>query len=422
MRPIRCRWIAAINTLTLCAFAANAARRPQYGGELRVETNAVLKSFEPAERDRPELIAEVFETLVRIDEHGDPQPWLATSWTHDAAHKQWVFSARPNVTLHNGAVWSPPGGVIAVADDKPIDQILWDLARVENAVAVRAADGALVGTGPFRLARFETGKSARLEAHESYWLGRPFLDAVEVRMARPLRDQALDLELGKTDVAEIEVTGMRRLKQLGMNVQAGKPSEILALIFDDSHVPPDIREALALSIDRATIQRVLLDRQGEISGALLPQWLTGFAFVFPGVRDLAKAKARPGAQVALSFGYDREDGLAGSVAERIAVDASEAGIALRLSKAAPDVRLVRLRLSSADAWMDLEDFASVLRTPLSTGGSLYEAEKTLLRDFRLIPLFHLPLVHASGSNVRFAVTGDVTGRFEDLWLETASKP
>ena len=85
-------------------------------------------------------------------------------------------------------------------DDRPIEQILRELARPWNAIVVREADGTLTGTGPFRVARWEAGKAATLVANEAHWKGRPYLDSVEIQMGRDLRDQTQDLQLGKADV------------------------------------------------------------------------------------------------------------------------------------------------------------------------------------------------------------------------------
>jgi ABC-type transport system substrate-binding protein len=377
--------------------------------------HAILQSPDPSQASAAALLSPVFETLVRIDERGEIQPWLATSWTHDAAGKRWAFVPRTGVTLHNGSPWAPPGGTIYVADEKPIEQILRDLARPANAIMVRDANGLLVGTGPFRLARWEPGKTARLEAHDAYWRGRPFLDAVEIQMGRSIREQLLDLELGKTDVAEAEVTDVRRLRQRGVEVQISKPSDTLALVFENSRAPQQAREALALAIDRGAMQRVLLDRQGEVSAALLPQWLSGYAFLFSAVRDLARARTLVrGQQQPLRFDYDRDDTLLRSLAERIAVDASEAGITLSLVNGPADVHLRRLPLTSMNAEQALEDFASLLGVPFPHGSLPYDTERQLLGDFHVIPLFHLPAVYALQKNVRNWTPG---WRLEDVWLE-----
>jgi peptide/nickel transport system substrate-binding protein len=373
MRLTRSHWLAAVSAFLLLATALHAARRPRYGGELRIELRTALP------------VESFYETLVQIDERGDPQPCLATSWAHDTAHKHWTFTPRANVMLHDGSIWTPAAEALSVPDDKPIDQILRELANPKNAIP---------GTGPFRIARLDPGKSMRLEAHEGYWRGRPFLDAVEVRMGRGLRDQALDLELAKTDVAEAEVTDIRRLRQQGVNLEISKPLEVIALVFDNIQVPAAARQALALAIDREAIQRVLLDRQGEISGALVPQWLSGYAFLFPSARDLARAKALHPA-FPLSFAYDHGDPLIRSIAERISVNANEAGITLHPSTGAGSVRLTRLEGAG--------DFAAV---------SSYEGERAFLEDFRVIPLFHLPKVHALAPKVRG------WGRLEDVWLDS----
>src|SRR5258708_27552928 len=120
-------------------------------------------------------------------------------------------------------------------------------------MVVRGGDGALVGTGPFRVAKIEPGKSVMLAAHENYWRGRPYLDAVEIAMARGLREQAQDLEVGKTDAVEIAVTEIRRLRQRGVNVAATQPMETLALRFEGERVRAGLREAVALAIDRGAI-------------------------------------------------------------------------------------------------------------------------------------------------------------------------
>ena len=267
----------------------NAARRPRYGGELRIELRAQLRTLDPQETpsdplalsEQRQILPAVFETLVRLDDHGEPQPWLAESWTHDAARKSWIFTPRPNVILQDGTPWTPPGGSLVLPDSRPLDQILRDLARPRNAIVIRAADGSLIGTGPFRIARWDSDRSATLTAHEKYWGGRPYLDSIAIQMGRAFSEQAVDFQAGTADVVEIGLRDLRAPRARGITVFATAPMETLALQFTNRSVPDAVREALALSIDRAAIHSVLLQRQGEVSGALLPQWLSGYAFLFP---------------------------------------------------------------------------------------------------------------------------------------------
>jgi len=422
MKRIPSRWIAAASALLALGLAApglvDGARRPRYGGELRVEMRAALRTLDPADSDslalgaRAQLIPAVFETLVRFDEHGEPQPCLATSWAHDAGRKRWVFTARANVVLHNGTLWSPKGGVIETPDDRPLAAILRELAQPSSAIVVRADDGSLLGTGPFRIAQWEAEKSARLVAHDGYWAGRPFLDAIEIRMGRPLRDQEMDLKSGKADVVDILVTDARRLRQKGLAVSSTPFTETLALVFENPRVPDAAREALALSIDRVTINNVLLQKQGEPSAALLPRWLSGYSFLFPAARNIARAKQLAASTAPLAFAYDRQDAILRPVGERIAVNASEAGIVLKSSTGSADVRLVSLPIVSLDSWTSLESLAAMLKLGLPRAASEpFEAESALLNGYRIIPLVHLSQMWATRGEVRN------WPHLADVWLD-----
>ncbi len=296
---------------------------------------------------------------------------------------------------------------IEVPDDKPIDQILRELAR--NPITVRAEDGSTVGTGPFRVAHSEPGKSVTLAAHDGYWGGRPYLDSIQITMGRSLRDQAVDLGSGQSGRgrncahagADAEMCMCRSrwsYSRCSLTIACRQPT----------------REAVALSIDRTAIYNVLLQKTGEISGALLPQWLSGYAFLFPAERNVARAR-QLAAGATLSLAYDRQDNLIRAIGERISVNASESGISLRQAAGTADVKLIETPVSSRDAWTSLEDLAAILKMPVA-GASLYEAERSLLADWRVVPLFHLPDAWAMNGHVRN------WPRLADVWLDPRGKP
>ena len=389
MKPTASAWLAAASAFLAFAIL-KAESRPRYGGRLRVEMSAHINNLDPAEipsdpvvfEAKARLVPAVFETLVRLDDSGKPQPWLATSWAHDVARKRWVFTPRLNVRLHSGAIWAPGAGSMEVPDDRPIEQILSGMARPWNAIVVREPDGSLTGTGPFRVAKWEAGKAATLIAHEGHWKGRPYLDSIEIQMGRDLRDQTQDLQLGKADVTDAS-PGTRETM----------PDETVALIFETPRASPALREAVSLCIDRVAIRRVLLKGHGDISGALLPQWLSGYAFLFEGKRDVARARQLAIGGLPLSFAYDRQDAVMRSIGERISVNAMEAGITMRPGNGMEDVRLVVLPVASRDELAALADMAVILKAPFPFASSFtsgpYEAERALLDGFRVVPLFHL---------------------------------
>ncbi len=375
-------------------------------------------SFDPAQFAALEnLTALAFDRLVVWNDSAQLQPSLATSWRHDTDFKRWEFQLRPGVKFHDGSPFNASSassalerfGAIASGDtlilrsEQPAPGLPALLAGAGQSIWKRAADGAIVGTGPFRIQSWEAGRRAVFTANDDYWAGRPYLDAVEFEMGRPLRDQALDFDLGKADIVELAAADVRRVRQNGKAIWTSAPTDLVALVFEPT-VDERVRDAVALSIDRATIQNVLLQRQGVSTAALLPQWLSGYAFLFTDARDLERAsQIAPRAGVPVSLTYDPQDAVLRAIAERIAVNAHEAGITIR-PVAAPQIasaRIVRVTIASPDPQQALIAIAPALGTTVPASfPKLYDAERALLRDYRIVPLFHLPQILGLGLRVR----------------------
>ena len=170
---------------------------------------------------------------------------------------------------------------------------------------------------------------------------------VEILLGRSLRDQASDLDLGKADMVELGPNELRR-QPAGRRVWSSSPVRVLALVFSPRFDDARVREALALAVDRSAIHTVLLQRQGEISGALLPQWLSGYAFLFPAAADLGRARQLAAGARPITLGVI--DAAARPIAERIALNARDAGLSVSVTPQAAnaDVTLVELRIASAD--------------------------------------------------------------------------
>ena len=447
----RSAWqLLALISLTGFRAGAPAETRPRYGGTATVELHEALALTDPGDWP-PALVPLVYDRLVRLDEGGQPRPALAISWRHDPDNKRWEFRLRPGVKFHDGspvtagavaaslklhvganvAISSEDGGVI-IQEETPAPDLPGNLADARFAILRRGADGVTSGTGPYRIAEWQAGRRAVLAANEDYWGGRPFLDGIELRMFRAYRDQAADLELGKADVVELSVEDARRASQRGLRTWSSAPSELVALVFEHSRGPGEnisFRQAVALSIDRAAIHDVLLQRQGEASGALLPQWMTGYAFLFPVARDLERAQRTaatvPKAGLRATLSYDPADALSRSIAERIAVDAREAGILIQVAAAGQaDMRIMRVPVRTPDPAQGLADLAAafhmgeLIEPSAITAEARYQVEKKVINDFRLIPLCHLPEILGIGTRVRDWQPhrwGD--WRLDQVWLE-----
>ena len=395
----------------------------------------------------PRLIPLVYDRLVRLDDRGAPEPGLAISWQHDASNKRWEFRLRPHAVFHDGSpvtaaavaaclkdwinVTAAGPDLLVFQSETSVPDMPVRLAGARPAILTRGPDGATIGSGPFRIVEWQPGKRAVLGAYDGYWGGRPYLDFIEVRMGRAYRDQAIDFELGKADLVEVPIGDVRRAAQQAARTWTAAPSELLAMLFERGRAASEdqrLREAVALSIDRAAIHNVLLQSQGESTGAILPTWLTGYAFLFPAARDLDRARqlgaALPKPTPRISLSYDPTDPLERPVAERIALNAREAGLGIQTALAAahPDARLVRLPLRSLDpaqALADTRGYLGLEAQPAPAGPEgLFSAGQKLLEDYRLVPLFFLPEIYGVSSRVKNwdpQPWGD--WRLDNVWLE-----
>lgn len=431
---------------------AFAESRPHYGGTLRVAMKSAPPTLDPATGSVPASISRlIFETLVTLDDHGRPQPLLATSWQSDPGSQRWRFFIRGGVSFQNGTpldsaavaaslrngnpVWkvSAASDTVMIETESAAPDLPAELALARNSIVSRDATGKLSGTGPFAVAQWDSGKHATLIANDQYWVGRAFLDSIQIDFGKNDRDPLLALDLGKADAVEVAPESIHRARGENRMVMTSEPEELMALVFaqdarsdDESHA----RNALVLSIDTAAINNVVLQGGGEPSGALLSNWLSGYAFVFPAGASAAGSvdRARQERTLAKRFpawtlGYDASDAVAQVVAQRILLNARDAGVALQLvSSGASDLRLVRIPLPSSDAQTALEELAKALQLPQPKPGTgavsdLYSAEKTLLLSRRVVPLLHLRSAIAMRPNVHdLSIFPDGTWQLGNVWL------
>jgi len=354
------------------------ARRPRYGGTLRVEIGAKVSSLDPA---------------------------VAAANSEEAAAK---------------------AQLAALTYDH------------------RNPDKTFAGAGAFRISAWEAGKSVTLAANDDYRSGRPFVDSIEIQMGRSARDRLLDLELNKTDLAEISPEQGRHAGERGVRISTSQPDELLALVFVSGRPAAEderVREAIARAIDRAAIVNFILQKTGEPAGGILPQWSSGTAFLFSAAPDISRAKELS-SQITRSprllLGYDFGDPLEHSVAERIVVNAREAGITVtsdsiqRSAAPHPDAALERWRMESQHPRESLANFIEALRTEGVDGGGacemlpapatpeqIYGCERGIVSSYRVVPLVWLPQIYGLSARVRDwkAPAPGEAWPLGDVWLD-----
>jgi peptide/nickel transport system substrate-binding protein len=494
MRSTKSHWPAATSLallVLLLAAPAPATKHPKSGGTLRVELSAATVSLDPrawkpgsvSSAENEKLAALIYDRLVTLDDYGRFQPSLATEWSHDPALRNWQFHLRPGVKFSDGSLLTSkdvaaalqsllPNGLqisatesgVALHSPRPVPDLLDQLASGRNFIYRVRQDNTLLGTGPFFLAEnsplapSEANPSAlkparlKFRANEEAWAGRPFLDAIDVTLGDPALRQILNLQVGRADIIEISPDLVRKARQENLRVWSSPPRTLLALRFDDAQpaaADPRLREALDLSLDRDTMANVLLQRQALPAAALLPQWLSGYAFHFGAPMNLERAKElrsslpanTAGGTEPLRLRVDAVGDLMKLLGERVAVNARQANLSVLLvshtttasggGSADPPgigVHLFAWHYDSLSPRAELQSLAQHVHSEPGAEAAaesldpekLYADERGLLDDRRILPLLLLPEYAGIAANVRnWSVASSGEWRLADVWLDSS---
>lgn len=443
------RRFAISSLVAVLSLTAMARTRPHYGGTLRVEIEG-----DPWQRPDGPARRLVYDGLTQLDTSGALQPALALTWEPDGNNHRWQFRLRPGVHFHDGSSvtsvtvaasltascavdcpWTAVkavGPLVVFTSDSPMPNLPELLASDLYLIAqTTTADGrtpsGAIGTGPFQVNGFNDGVLA-LTANENCWSGRPFADAIEIRAHRPIREQWLDLSVGRADVVEVPADLLRQAQQQRLTVVVSPPVTLLALQVNDTGALANVklRGAIAAAVDRNALYNVIFQKQGQITASLLPQRLTGYSFLFPTERDLNKAhELRGGLTTGLLTLAAEGDGTMQLAAQRIALNLREAGFNVQMAAAGiphPNLVLRKLPIAAGNPAAVLEQLMQSVGdvTPVAreAPSALFKVEQTYLEEQKLIPLLDLPLAYAAGPRVRdLHLRSDGTPDLADVSLE-----
>ena len=324
---IRAAMPAAVAALIAATAAPVLAQKS--GGILRVyhrDSPASMSVIEEASLSTSMPMMPVFNNLVLYDQHAAQNslatitPDLAESWNWSDDGTELSFRLRSGVKWHDGepftaadvkctwdllrgkgpqklrlnprAAWYSNVVEVAATDDRTA---VFKLRRPQPALPALLASGYAtvypchvtpqemrrhpIGTGPFKFVDFTPNQSIKLVRNPDYWKpGRPYLDGIEFTIIPNRATAILAFEAGKFDLtwpydvpigvvkevkaqapaAICEVSSMNASRNLDIN-RARPP-------FDN----PDIRRAMALSLDRKGFRDILDEGAGATGGAMLP--------------------------------------------------------------------------------------------------------------------------------------------------------
>jgi peptide/nickel transport system substrate-binding protein len=332
----RIRWqivIAVLSTMLVAALLGRLALRttavssPLAGGTvIEAVVGAPVRPIpllndplaDPVGRD---LVALLFDGLMRVGADGLLEPALAASYEVDESGTTYLFNLRRDVVWHDGRpltaddvvftlrtlqVADAPGdpALAAVWQDVLVDRLDDDTVRVTLAapyapflamarVPILPAHllagtppdqwpetpfaQSLVGTGPYRLAELRED-GAVLEANAGYFGGRPYVDTLELRfIAAPEAAQAA-LARGDVTAYGARLTPQSAAVELPAGLQAATVplDEYATLSFNLRRQPldePPLRRALAHGLSKdALIEGPLRGSVAPLDTPILPGW------------------------------------------------------------------------------------------------------------------------------------------------------
>ena len=320
----------------LVAVAAEPASAQKAGGILKMfspDSPASMSIHEEATFVAEGPMMGVFNNLVMFDQH-TPQnsldsivPDLATGWSWNEEGTELTLPLREGVSWHDGKPFTAKDVqctfdlLIGRSNEKfrvnPRKswyrnleaittngdyEVTFHLKRPQPAFIAALAGGFSpiypchvtprdmrqhpIGTGPFKFVEFKPNERIRVTRNPDYWkAGRPYLDGIEYTIIRNLSTATLAFVAGKFDMTfpySLEVPLLKDVKrQMPEAICDLVPIGIgRILIVNRGAAPfdnPDLRQAMALSLDRAAFIHIITDGHGDIGGAMqpLPEGLWG---------------------------------------------------------------------------------------------------------------------------------------------------
>ncbi len=245
----------------------------------------------------------VYDTLTRPDSDGGFQPYLARSVEHNDTYDVWTIRLRDGVRFHDGTLLDAAAvkqnidawrkGILLqfvfqnVADTRVVDpqtvevrtKIPWvafpamlfasgrtGVVAPAQLADEKTCDTNMIGTGPFRLKKFEPSTGAvDVVRNPDYWReGFPYLDGIGFRVQGDGAQRVSGLQSGQFDITHL--AGGRDLDELGrkgdsvhMVLEPFGRMEISFMLLNVSKPPfddPGLRRALAMGADRSILNRI----------------------------------------------------------------------------------------------------------------------------------------------------------------------
>jgi peptide/nickel transport system substrate-binding protein len=268
----------------------------------------------------------LFNNLVMFDQHV-PQasfasivPDLATEWSWDSSKTELRFRLREGVKWHDSTpftandvkcTWDTLLGKtsekfrlnprkawyqnLEEVTTKGDNEVAFQLKRPQPSFIAMLASGwsavypchltpremrsRPIGTGPFKLVEFKPNEGIKVARNRDYWKkDRPYLDGIEYTIIKNASTRVLAFIAGKFDMTtpfNLTIPLMRDIQSQAPQANCVlTPTNVSRTLIVNRDKPPfgdpDIRRALALTLDRKAFIDTINEGKADIGGAMLP--------------------------------------------------------------------------------------------------------------------------------------------------------
>ena len=274
--------------------------------------------------------SKIMESLLKLDTDLKPQPLLAQSWAISPDGKSYTFKLRPNVTWHDGKLFTSADVKFTVMDvlkklhprgrsafakvvDVETPDSLTAIIKLSEAappmlvalassyespmtpkhifegtdIAANPAVSRPIGTGPFQFKEWQKGSFILLEKNPNYWdAGKPHLDRIVFRIINDASARAAGLESGELQIgglSPVPLTDMVRIeKNAGLAIETRGYAYMspFMLMEVNTRKPPlsdvRVRQAMAHAIDRDRMTKLVWMNYGKPAVSPIPSPVTAF--------------------------------------------------------------------------------------------------------------------------------------------------
>ncbi|MFC7373215.1 nickel ABC transporter substrate-binding protein [Fictibacillus iocasae] len=294
--------LTAALTLSACAGGEGESKKESGSGNKEI---TILSNF-PSETLDPHLNytavrAGINETLVKINEDLELEPWLAEKWETTDNGQTWNIQIRDEISFHNGdkldaeAVkkslernievseamktalkikeMKASGQELTIITEEPLPHLPSELVHPNTAILdsdEKDAGQKPVGTGPFEPVSFAAGSKLELKRYADYWDGKAKLDRAVFTFNEDANARTLALQSGDADIVyRPAIESINKLKEDNTIKTEVVPSLRTHLLMYNTQNPElndlNVRKAFDYLIDRKETADSIMAGQASVA-------------------------------------------------------------------------------------------------------------------------------------------------------------